>query len=72
MRGQDRRPEAPEALRRILRASVGTSEADTVDAELAEGFRARVERDGLSSARRWYLRQVVGFAGRLPLPMACN
>ena len=36
MKAPARPPEPPEPLRRILRASVGTSEADAVDAELTE------------------------------------
>ena len=62
----DLRSEPPRLARRLLRVVVGSAEAETTDAELAEGFRARVGRDGQGRARRWYLRQVLGFMVRFP------
>jgi putative ABC transport system permease protein len=48
----------------ILRAAVGADEADVTAAELGEAYHGRVERDGVRFARRWYWRQVAGFAAR--------
>jgi putative ABC transport system permease protein len=61
------RPEAPPRLaRRALAALLGKDDSGTALAELDEGFRARVERDGPGAARRWYWRQAAGFALRFP------
>jgi hypothetical protein len=66
MRGPEQRSVPPRAARAALRALLGSGDADTAVAELDEAFRARVERVGIGSARRWYWRQVAGFAWRLP------
>ncbi len=43
---------------------VPAGERRVAEGELAEGFAVRVRDDGIAAARRWYVRQVWGFAWR--------
>ncbi len=63
MNGREGAPRPPRLARWILGTLVGSRRAE-VDPALETLFRERVERDGVRPARRWYRRQVIGFAVR--------
>jgi len=56
--------EPPRVARAILTRLLGRGAAEHVEDSLAELFRLRVETAGTGAARRWYWRQLVGFARR--------
>lgn len=60
----------PALLRGLLRWAAGTADAEVADGDLQEAFGERVERQGLPEARKWYLRQVMGFVLRVPVARA--
>jgi predicted permease len=63
MNGGGGAPRPPRLARWTLGALVGSRRAE-VDPALEALFRERAERDGARAARRWYRRQVIGFALR--------
>ncbi len=56
--------ETPGWMRAVLRRLAPPAEREVIDGELLEGFRLRGARDGPARARRWYRRQVFGYAWR--------
>ena len=54
-----RRPSPPALLRRLLERLLPADLREFVTGDMEEGFRTRARRDGLGSARLWYLRQAL-------------
>jgi predicted permease len=63
MEGKERPPAPPRLARRILAVLAGRRRSE-VEPALSELFVKRAELGGAREARRWYRRQVIGFALR--------
>ncbi|MGD8331251.1 MAG: permease prefix domain 2-containing transporter, partial [Acidobacteriota bacterium] len=62
----DTSPRPPRHAARLVRALLRSADAPTVIADLEERFEAMAARRGAAAARRWYRRQALGFALRVP------
>lgn len=60
-------PEPPRWACWMIAAAAPTPERSTIEGDLAEGFRRRVDSMGSSRARRWYARQALRSFGPLML-----
>lgn len=60
-------PEPPRWASWMIAAAAPSRERSTIEGDLAEGFRRRVDSMGSSRARQWYARQVLQSLGPLSL-----